>query len=663
MQEVSLRNYFRQIHLDFHTSEHCPEVGEDFDEEQFVGALKRGRVNSINVFAMGHHGWCYYPTKTGMEHPNLKTDLLGRMLKAGREAGINMPVYITVGWNDKASREHPEWTVRTPDGEIMGPRPGHPHSPRPGGWNRLCMNSPYLDEVVLPVTREVMEMYNPSGIWFDITGEYVCACDRCVAAMLENDLDPGRPRDRREQAQITYKGYLRRSTELVHGINPEASIYHNGHDSKGRRDLYEYWTHYEIESLPTGVWGYNHFPGNACYFTMLPDCTVVSMSGKFHRAWGEFGGFKNPDALRYEVAQMVSLGCRCCIGDQLHPGGRMDEETYRIIGEAYRDVEEREDWLVGAEPVADVAILAPSAVMKNVDLEESEIGAGQMLLESQVPFAVLDECMDFAPYRVIVLPDSVRVDDSLREKVEIFLDSGGALVLSCESGLTPAGDAFALDVGATYDRPSPFDVEYVLVGDSIAAGMVRSPFLAYQSGTAVVPGDAEVLAETWKPFFNRTYRHFCSHRNTPHEGPAGWPSVIRKDRIVYISQPIFRMYDDQGMQLHRDLFRNCLRLLYPDALIETDLPSCARVSLTRQSGKDGRLVLHLLYANPIKRGATEVIEDIVPLFDVPVSVRCDFVPERVYLAPSGEGIPFVCSDGRVSFVVPVVELSQIAVIE
>ena len=163
MKNAELR--YRQIHLDFHTSEHCPNVGGKFDEDQFIGALKKGHVNSITIFAQCHHGWCYYPTNTDMEHPNLQTDLVGRMLSAAKKANINMPVYITVQWQEKAAREHPEWRVRRPDGNYVGRPTLHPYTPLPhGGWYRLCCNTPYLNASVLPVLTEVMDMYNPSGI-------------------------------------------------------------------------------------------------------------------------------------------------------------------------------------------------------------------------------------------------------------------------------------------------------------------------------------------------------------------------------------------------------------------------------------------------------------------------------------------------------------------
>ena len=662
MKNAKLR--YRQVHLDFHTSEHCPNVGGKFDEDQFIGALKKGHVNSVTIFAQCHHGWCYYPTKTDMRHPNLQTDLVGRMQAAAKKADINMPVYITVQWQEKAAREHPEWRVRRPDGGYVGRPTMHPHTPLPhGGWYRLCCNTPYLDASVLPVLTEVMDMYNPSGIFLDITGEEICTCDWCIASMHKKGLDPDNAGDRVIHSQNVYKDYLTKTTDIIWSRNPDATIYHNGSDKKGRHDLYPYWSHHEIESLPTGMWGYNHFPTNARYFTNLPDCNAIAQTGKFHRMWGEFGGFKNPVALEYEVGQIISLNCRCMVGDQLHPEGEMDEETYRIIGEAYKRVEEREPWLEGAEHVVDVAVLAPSGVHKDRDLEDSEVGAGLMLMENHIPFLMLDETMDLSPYQLLILPDSVRVDNALKAKIDAFLASGGKLLSSGESGLDPAGNGFVYDIGTKYTGPSSNDIEYVVVGDAIAKNMVRTPFLVYESGVTTKVTDGEILAAAWKPYFNRTYGKFCSHRNTPYEGDAGWPSVIRKGNIIHIAQPIFRVYDDQGMQLHRDLVKNCIDLLYDDPLLQVALPSCGRINLTRQPREGNRLILHLMYANPIKRGDTNVIEDIIPLYNIPVSLKADRDISRVYLAPENEDIEFAVANGRVSFTVPKVEMNQIVVVE
>ena len=66
----------RQVHLDFHTTEHLQDIGTNWDKEEWQQRLMEGHVNSINVFAKGHHGWCYYDTEVGTRHPHLDFDLL-----------------------------------------------------------------------------------------------------------------------------------------------------------------------------------------------------------------------------------------------------------------------------------------------------------------------------------------------------------------------------------------------------------------------------------------------------------------------------------------------------------------------------------------------------------------------------------------------------------
>ena len=51
---------FRQIHLDFHTSEHIGNIGGDFDGKDFASTLKAAHVDSVTCFARGHHGYIYY---------------------------------------------------------------------------------------------------------------------------------------------------------------------------------------------------------------------------------------------------------------------------------------------------------------------------------------------------------------------------------------------------------------------------------------------------------------------------------------------------------------------------------------------------------------------------------------------------------------------------
>ncbi|MEI6425479.1 MAG: beta-galactosidase, partial [Lentisphaerota bacterium] len=106
----------------------------------------------------------------------------------------------------------------------------------------------------------------------------------------------------------------------------------------------------------------------------------------------------------------------------------------------------------------------------------------------------------------------------------------------------------------------------------------------------------------------------------------------------------------------------CLKLLLPDPIVKTSFQSIGRVHLgTRAPGKE--LVLNLLYCSPIKRGV-EVIEDIVPVYDVKVKLRVDERKVKgVRLPLSGQNLNFKTNGNHIEFSIPKLELHEIAVVD
>ncbi|MGO4269258.1 hypothetical protein AB4Z22_05325, partial [Paenibacillus sp. TAF58] len=90
--------------------------------------------------------------------------------------------------------------------------------------------------------------------------------------------------------------------------------------------------------------------------------------------------------------------------------------------------------------------------------------------------------------------------------------------------------------------------------------------------------------------------------------------------------------------LYRDLFLACVKQFINAPTLKTDLPSAGKVNLTRQSnGTD--YVLHLLYAVPILRGDTQVIEDVLTLKDISIQIKLDDKVKQVMLLPEMATIP------------------------
>ena len=286
----------RQIHLDFHTSEAIEGIGSRFSKENFQKALITGHVDSITLFSKCHHGWAYHPSKANEMHPHLDFDLLKAQIDAAHEIGVKTPVYISAGFDEKIAVKTPEWLGRTKEDRVMGT----PDFSTPG-YHILCLNTPYLDYLIAQV-EEVCENYDADGIFLDIVSVRPCYCSHCRKALYDRGLDPYNDDDALALAEEVYANYTRRVREAIDKYKPGLPVFHNGgHIRQGRRDLAYMDTHMELESLPTGGWGYDHFPISVHYVQNI-GMQYLGMTGKFHKSWGEFGGFKHPNALRYEVA-------------------------------------------------------------------------------------------------------------------------------------------------------------------------------------------------------------------------------------------------------------------------------------------------------------------------------------------------------------------------
>lgn len=652
---------FRQIHLDFHTSEAIPGVGSRFDKAQFQEMLRLGHVNSVTVFSKCHHGMSYHETDVGVRHPYLQCELLPLQLEACAEIGVQAPVYLSAGLDEAMAVRHPDWCRQSRDGKLF--------EPLKPGFKGLSFSSPYLEYLCAQI-EEVAAKYDPIGIFLDIIHPHRDYSVWALRDMRSLGLDPEDDSDADEYSMRVLNKYFEKTTAACRIKNPNIRVFHNsGHIAKGNHQALSWNTHLELESLPTGGWGYDHFPASAKY-AATTGYDFLGMTGKFHTTWGEFGGFKRPNALRYECAAMLAFGSKCSVGDQLHPNGEMNLDTYALIGTAYAEVERCEPWCQGAIPVSEIALMSPEAMHTRLLGEyrskgASEEGASRMLLELGEGFDVLDLDADLSKYKVVILADEWKFDSSekmqaLKTKLGKYLANGGKLIASGDSGLDAEGSGFALDMGVDLVGRSPWNPDYLIPTELAPTPPVRGPFVIHGGAWDVTPREGtQVLARRAKPYFNRAWDHFCSHQHTPDEGEIEYAGAVASGGTVYFAHEIFRCYRELGQALYRDLLRDALAFVRPQKQVETSLPTTGRVSLMKQEAHS-RYILHLLHAIPVKRGANssqwgtgasavEVIEDLHPVHDVQVCVRVPEAVKSARLVPEGRELELKVEDGAARF--------------
>ncbi len=644
----------RQVHLDFHTSPDIPGVGARFDPRQWQEALRLGHVNWINIFAKCHHSWSYYPTKIGQKHPSLQIDLLGQQIAACHELGIKCPIYYTVGWSAAEAEQHPEWCVRNQDGSIAARNwdgAAQPGDPRPANsWKFLCPSGQYL-HLMLSQVEEICIRYLVDGFFFDICNvSPPCYCATCRQGMQAAGIAIDDDRAVAEYNARKWKRFFQEARRVITKYRPLATVFFNGTTKLIPEDLQ--WdmaarnTEQQLEDLPTTWGGYDKLPLRAKFFhnTGKP---IVAMSGKFHTSWGEFGGFKHRDAIRYEAAAMIAFGAACNFGDQLHPSGEMDLETYRNLGYAYEYVEQIEAYGIGGRPVSRLGLLRTGSA-------PDDEGVSTMLMEIHQDYVVADPARDWSGLETIILTGAAGLTRDLADKLAGYVRQGGSLLVLGESALDADKKGFLLDVGATYLGPAKYQEDYLVVGPALAREMVSTPFLNYQAALRVElrPG-TEILARLQEPYFDRTYAHYCSHQNTPYQlGQAAHPGAIRFGSVVFLPHRLGEIYYKNGARLHRQLFANALALVYRHPMLQVDrLPSAGRVSLLHQP-QAKRYVAHLLYGPPLQRGRCLVIEDLPAVENVAVEIRVPEAIKRAYSVPGKQSLAIRRSRGTAAVKVP-----------
>lgn len=650
----------RQVHLDFHTSPDIKGIGSRFDKKQFQAALKEGNVDSITVFAKCHHGYCYYPTKIGKMHPGLDFDLTGAMVDAAHEIGVRAPIYITAGWSELDSIEHPEWAARNADGTEKAAAKFNfeadmndfrPHN----AWRFLCLNDNGYCQHIYDLAEEVCKRYKKvDGLFFDICfmGDF-CYCDACVKGMKEMGFNPENLDDAKEYFRIKHIDFMKKCGEVLHKYHKDATIFFNSGGANPEKPWYHpYSTHFEMEDLPTAWGGYDKMPPRAKFFANVGK-EYIGMTGKFHLDWGEFGGFKCGEALRYEIAMMATFGAGASIGDHLFPDGEMDMQTYKNIGCAYKYAEKIAPYCFGGKSTANIGVCFSKS-------GEANEGLSQILLANQIDFEYIKN-NNFADYNTVIVPEGVQLDSDAEKSLKEYVAKGGK-VLFCADSLISNGQ-FILDCGIEFAGQSSYDCDYILPLDSMVGDLPRSPFLCYLPGCKVKALDAEVLAVLAEPQFSRTYGHFCGHRNTPYLKDANHlPAVTKKGNVVYLSHKISTIYMKYGSLYHKRFFISALRTIYNDEPLKLDLGSIGRCRMIKQES-DNRYCINMVYASPVKKGAAEIIEDIMPLYGIDVTLKVTETVKKIWVLNTEETLAFSQDDHKIKFTLPKLNCHETVIVE
>lgn len=646
------------LFYDNHTMVMCPDVGEGFDVEAFTDRIKDCGVDFLTFHARCNQGNAYYNTDIGTRHPSLSYDLFGELAEACERKNIALSAYFNAGLSHEEGVQHREWLRVGPEGEIYSGDWGGPF------YKTMCYNTGYSDHLIAMIV-ELVENYPVSGLFIDcVSVPYTrpCLCPNCVREMKERGMDWKEEADRRAFGKLTYTRLIERITEAATAVDPDLLLYFNGAGAETQSD---YGNYMECECLPTSSgWGYEYLPVMSRYLRTLGYDTVLNMTGRFSISWGDFGGLRTKPSLTYDCIYGLANGMRPNIGGHFHPRGDLDEPVFDLIEDVYKELQPYDPWFEDAEPLSDMAVVSttPDILGEGLDITKS---ATRMLCELNQQFDVVTPFSSWEDYSLLVLPDTIRLDDDLSARLKRHLEDGGAVISSYKSGLRPEEDKFALPQwGLSYLGDDPVKPPYIVAEPAFSEGIPDMPMCVYEAGIHVEPAsEAEILARVVDPYYNEGFDGEHANYYTPPDDVTDKPAIVQSGSVIHFVHPIFRSYFNQTPLHLRQHLSNALQRLLPEPLLQiTNFPSFGRSSVT---GQDNRRMVFLMTYVPEHRGAgSQRIEEAIAVRDVCVRLRTDGrVPDAVYLAPDRLELEFTVNGSYVEVTVPEVEGYAVVVFE
>lgn len=679
------RNTLRRGLLDFHIGEAVPEIS--FDVPRYMREMAEAGMQTLTFMTKDAFGTSYYDTKIGHKNAKLRTDLLEEAVREARKHGIRLIAYYNVGLNSFVANANPDYRQRDKD--------GNPVTNAFGYYDLLCLNSPYRDYVIAQLT-EIAERYEVDGFFFDITYVWAtsCHCEYCRKWYVEKY---GRPpavspqpgsvelRQWKQFQKYIRAEFLRFITGRLKSINPQFQI---GWNHAG--DLA--FAHIEPDERADYLTSEFH-PPIYLYGSLLAKWKRTTgkpfelMMPSEMGSWGEWT-LAPAATLKTAAAIAISGGGSISFGHVPIPSGALKgalpQPVVQAMKEANEFVREREEWLLHAQSVPDVAVLYGIENRRMIEatslpnhVDDALNGINRLLIEGNIHFDVLSDKQlpnQISPYSVLIMPDQAYVPPAVEEAVRDYVRSGGLLIASHRTSLYEEDgerkDNFGLaDVfGVDFDDTSRYSVAYMAdFADGPFSDVPDMPVLIKGLNTPVLrvrpSAEAKTLSAFMEPAMEaKTYRHvYHQHAHPAYRtnDPAITVHSFGKGACIYIAAPIEASFWKTGSPWLRLIVLDCLRLIRPKPLLEVSAPIGVEVNLMQQGN---RWIVHLVQVREEKAGGSKTfIEEIWPLHNIQVKVRKK--PERVYLAPDKEPLPFAEEEDGISFTVPVIGLHAMVVLE
>ncbi|OFY60809.1 MAG: hypothetical protein A2X04_01600 [Bacteroidetes bacterium GWF2_41_9] len=420
-----------------------------FDPDFWLSYFKRVHADGATLSAGGIVA--YYPTEIKFHHRSTflgSMDPFGYLLKGCRD--MNMSVIARsdphATWQN-VYEAHPDWIAVNNKGEKRR------HWANPELWV-TCALGPYNFEFMTMVHKEIMEMYQPDGIFSNRwAGHGICYCEHCINNFREysgSDLPVSA-----DSFDPVYQKYMEWSTgrlkelwllwdDIIRKQKPTSRFIPNGFPDKvitGQlSDIV--FTDHQARSGYELPWSNGRVAKELrASIGMKPLGGIFSVGLEEQYRWKD--SVQTEAEIRTWVAEGVANGMRPWFTK--FSGVLYDKRWLDPVEKIYEVLYRNEKYLRNIKPLARVGLVFQEQ-KKNYGNEKWQQRSGDhssgmyhALIEARIPFEMVNDRLlgqeYLQTYRLLILPNIAQLSDEQCGHLREFVGKGGSLMATFETSL------------------------------------------------------------------------------------------------------------------------------------------------------------------------------------------------------------------------------------
>lgn len=432
-----------------------------YDIEWWRKYWKRTETNGVIINAGGIVA--YYPTRVPLHHKSeylQGRDLFGDLCKAAHEDSI--AVFARMDSNradENFYKAHPDWFAVDVSAKPY----------KAADLYISCVNSPYYNEHIPAILKEIAELYHPEGFtdnsWSGLGRDSICYCENCKKSF--RDKTGNNIPDVKNWDDTVYKDWItwnykrrleiwdlnNRTTKSAGGKYCIWAGMNSGSisgQSKSFRDYKEICKRADIIMLDdqarTDAGGFQHngeigklIHGLLGWDKLIPESMAMYQA---HKPWFRLASKPEPEA-RMWMLNGIAGG--------IQPWWHMisayheDRRMYHSPEPVFKWHKANEEFLINRRPIATVGVVWSQQNMDFYGRDNTEElvelpwrGMTQALIRARIPYLpvhVDDIDRDAQQFSVLVLPNLAVMTDEQITGVKRFIDRGGSLIATGDSSL------------------------------------------------------------------------------------------------------------------------------------------------------------------------------------------------------------------------------------